>query len=160
MALYFFLQAIEALRPRKDQPQVRDDADQAPEEHPPGVRFYEDILGPTPGANATWRDLDIGQLNNELAMQAHALAPDQPGQVRGAEPALHGTEDPHAMAAGLVAAAGLTSVVGTAKAGKSGRKNAQVLGTPSRHATSDVREPSGIAFQRGPGPSLRGGRRG
>ena len=44
VALYFFLQAIESLRPRKSQPQVRSVDQAGLEEFPLGIRFYEDIL--------------------------------------------------------------------------------------------------------------------
>ena len=46
VALYFFLQAIESLRPRKNQPRVRYFGEAGLEEHPLGLRFYEDILSP------------------------------------------------------------------------------------------------------------------
>lgn len=152
MALYFFIQAIETLRPRHAQPQVHDEADLGVEEHPAGVRFYEDIrVQDLESYRRTWRDLHIGQLNNEMAVQAHALAQINHAKYAALSRLYTGLKILTAMAVVLVAAAGLTSVVGTAKAGKSGRKNAQVLGTPSRHATSDVREPSGIAFHAGRG---------
>jgi hypothetical protein len=44
VALYFFLQAIESLRPRKSQPQVSPVTQTGIEEFPLGIRFYEDIL--------------------------------------------------------------------------------------------------------------------
>ena len=75
VALYFFLQAIESLRPRKNQPRVRYFGEAGLEEHPLGVRFYEDILSRDLEAyRRAWREIRIGQLNNEVAVQAHALA--------------------------------------------------------------------------------------
>jgi hypothetical protein len=74
-ALYFYLQAIESLRPRKAQPQVRYAGESGLEEHPLGIRFYGDILSRDVEAyRRAWRDIKIGQLNAELAVQAHALA--------------------------------------------------------------------------------------
>ncbi|HVD76296.1 MAG TPA: metallophosphoesterase [Vicinamibacteria bacterium] len=74
-ALYFFFQAIESLRPRKSQPQVRYAGESSLEEHPLGIRFYEDILSRDVEAyRRAWREIKIGQLNAELAVQAHALA--------------------------------------------------------------------------------------
>jgi len=74
-ALYFFFQAIESLRPRKSQPQVRYQGESGLEEHPLGIRFYEDILSRDVEAyRRAWREIKIGQLNAELAVQAHALA--------------------------------------------------------------------------------------
>ena len=75
IALYFFLQAIESLRPRKNQPQVRYFGETGLEDHPLGLRFYEDILSRDLEAyRRAWREMRIGQLNNEVAVQAHALA--------------------------------------------------------------------------------------
>lgn len=74
-SLYFFFQAIESLRPRKSQPQVRYTGESGLEEHPLGIRFYEDILCRDVEAyRRAWREVRIGQLNAELAVQAHALA--------------------------------------------------------------------------------------
>ena len=74
-SLYFFFQAIESLRPRKSQPQVRYAGESGLEEHPLGLRFYEDILSRDVEAyRRAWREIKIGQLNAELAVQAHALA--------------------------------------------------------------------------------------
>jgi hypothetical protein len=74
-SLYFFFQAIESLRPRKSQPQVRYAGESGLEDHPLGIRFYEDILGRDVEAyRRAWREVKIGQLNAELAVQAHALA--------------------------------------------------------------------------------------
>ena len=75
ISLYFFFQAIESLRPRKSQPHVRYAGESGLEEHPLGIRFYEDILGRDVEAyRRAWREVKIGQLNAELAVQAHALA--------------------------------------------------------------------------------------
>jgi calcineurin-like phosphoesterase family protein len=74
-ALYFFFQAIESLRPRRSQPQVQYQGGSGPEEHPLGIRFYEDILCRDVEAyRRAWREVRIGQLNAELVVQAHALA--------------------------------------------------------------------------------------
>jgi len=74
-ALYFFFQAIESLRPRKSQPHVQHGGESALDEHPLGIRFYEDILCRDVEAyRRAWREVRIGQLNSELAVQAHALA--------------------------------------------------------------------------------------
>ena len=147
LALYFFVQAIESLRPRQAQPQVSNPSDLGLDEHPLGLRFYEDILSrDLEDYRRTWRDLRIGQLNNEMAVQAHALAQINHAKYGALRRLYMGLKVLTVMAVVLVTLAGLAILVGTAKAGKSGRKNAQVLGTPSRHATSDVKEPSGVAF--------------
>ncbi|MGH2404634.1 MAG: hypothetical protein ACRDGN_09230, partial [bacterium] len=72
VALYFFLQAIETLRPRRFRPQ-RPEPDR--EDCPVGVRYYEDILGRDAESYwKAWRDIRIDQLNAELAAQVHSLA--------------------------------------------------------------------------------------
>jgi uncharacterized protein YjiK len=147
LALYFFVQAIESLRPRQAQPQVSNPSDLGLDEHPLGIRFYVDILGrDLQDYRRTWRDLRIGQLNNELAVQVHALAQINDAKYAALRRLYMGLKILTVMAVVLVALAGLAALVGTAKAGGLGRKNAQVLGTPSRHATTDVKEPSGVTF--------------
>jgi hypothetical protein len=73
-ALYFMLQAIEALRPRKFRPDLvnwpaeNDDV-------PMGVRYYEDVVNRDVISHVrAWRDVHMGQLNAELAVQLHSLA--------------------------------------------------------------------------------------
>lgn len=74
VAVYFFLSAIEILRPRRYRPQL-DHPELGPEARPAGVRYYEDIIlrNAEEHWNA-WREVRIGQLNAELAVQIHSLA--------------------------------------------------------------------------------------
>ena len=74
VAVYFFLSAIEILRPRRYRPKlVHPDLD--PEAAPAGVRYYEDIILRDAEDHWTaWRSVRIGQLNAELAVQTHSLA--------------------------------------------------------------------------------------
>jgi hypothetical protein len=75
VAAYFVMQAIESLRPRRAQPHVQYGADTTLKDFPVAMRFYEDILTRDVEAyRRSWRELRIGQLNAELAVQAHALA--------------------------------------------------------------------------------------
>jgi uncharacterized protein YjiK len=76
LAIYNLIQAIESLRPRRAQPYVHFSADTGGyEEYPLGLRFYEDILGRDMEAyRKAWREVRIGQLNNEVAVQLHAMA--------------------------------------------------------------------------------------
>jgi len=77
VALYFFFQAIEALRPRTLRLGVPSgclDGDGAPH-RPLGLRFHEDAR--RQGAEIygqAWQHVRIDQLNAELAAQAHAVA--------------------------------------------------------------------------------------
>jgi uncharacterized protein YjiK len=152
IALYFFLQAVESLRPRKSQPQVQYHGDVGPQEHPLGIRFYEDILGrDLESYRRAWRDLRIGQLNNELAVQAHALAGINHAKYTALRRLYMGLKVLTLMAVGLVGLAALAAFVGTARAGPQGRKNSQVFGTVNRMVPSGVREPSGVAVHPGIG---------
>ncbi|MGH3115949.1 MAG: hypothetical protein ACRDQ2_02335, partial [Gaiellales bacterium] len=75
LAAYFLFQAIELLRPRRFRPHphlspVSDDRD----EIPLGIRYYEDVvMRDVDGHLQAWRDVRIGQLNAELAIQLHSL---------------------------------------------------------------------------------------
>jgi len=76
LAIYNLIQAIESLRPRRATPYVHYSADTGGfEEYPLGLRFYEDILSRDMEAyRRAWREVRVGQLNNEVAVQLHALA--------------------------------------------------------------------------------------
>ena len=152
VALYFFLQAVESLRPRKEQPHVPEAGESAPEEHPLGIRFYEDILSrDVPEYRKDWRDVRIGQLNNEIAIQAHAMAAINRAKYKALRRLYMGLKILTIMATGLVAIAGLAAFVGTARAGAHGRKNSQVFGTVNRLDTPGVKEPSGVCVHPGLG---------
>jgi hypothetical protein len=74
VAVYFFLSAIEILRPRRYRPKL-DHPELEPEARPAGVRYYEDVILRSAEAHwAAWRSVRIGQLNAELAVQVHSLA--------------------------------------------------------------------------------------
>lgn len=72
-AVYFLLQAIEALRPGKFRPDLadwREDGD----DFPKGVRYYEDVIERDVRAHwRAWREVQMGQLNAELAIQLHSM---------------------------------------------------------------------------------------
>ena len=154
IALYFFLQAIESLRPRKSQPQVNPVDHTAIEEFPLGIRFYEDILRRDVDAyKKAWQEVRIGQLNAELAVQAHALAEINRAKYTALRKLYKGLQLMTLMAVGLVALGGLAGVIGTAKnAGKSElARGAEELGKAERHTKFGVKEPSGVAFHPGLG---------
>lgn len=74
VAVYFFLAAIEILRPRRFRPRLPAVLGDE-ESHPMGVRYYEDIILRDPAEHwAAWRAVRVGQLNAELAVQTHSLA--------------------------------------------------------------------------------------
>jgi hypothetical protein len=72
-AVYFLLQAIEALRPGKFRPQLGAWSD-ASEDFPKRVRYYEDVIERDVQSHwQAWREVQIGQLNAELAVQLHSM---------------------------------------------------------------------------------------
>jgi uncharacterized protein YjiK len=76
MAIYFFVQAIESLRPRKSQAHVGPIPGAArSQDAPMGLRFYDDMLSrDTTQYRQAWQDVTMSQLTGELAVQAHSLA--------------------------------------------------------------------------------------
>lgn len=74
-ALYFFIAAIDTLRPRKYRPRLNPPDDGSAENYPVGIRYYEDIVQRDAERYwQDWRDVHIGQLNAELAVQVHSLS--------------------------------------------------------------------------------------
>jgi len=72
LAAYFFVQAIETLRPRRFRPRQPAGAG---EDRPLGLRFFADVLTRDPEAHAAaWQEVRIGQLNAEVAGQIYTLA--------------------------------------------------------------------------------------
>jgi uncharacterized protein YjiK len=148
VALYFFLQAIESLRPRKSQPQVSPVTQTGIEEFPLGIRFYEDILRrDVEDYKRAWKDVHVGQLNAELAVQAHALAGINRAKYTALRRLYSGLKLMTLLAVGLVGIAALAAVIGTArKVTKAATRGAKVLGAAERITTVGVKEPSGVAF--------------
>jgi uncharacterized protein YjiK len=152
IALYFFLQAIESLRPRKSKPQVAPVDEAGIEEFPLGIRFYEDILRRDVDAyKKAWQEVRIGQLNAELAVQAHALAEINKAKYGALRRLYKGLQIMLLMAVGLVALGGVASLVGTAKKASKTMRGEDVLGAAERIAHTGVKEPSGVAFHPGLG---------
>jgi len=138
VALYFFLQAIESLRPRKSQPQVSPVTQTGIEEFPLGIRFYE-----------AWREVHVGQLNAELAVQAHALAGINRAKYGALRRLYSGLKLMTLLAVGLVGLAALATAVGTArKVTRAARRGEKILGTAERITNPGVKEPSGITFHK------------
>jgi hypothetical protein len=75
LGVYFLIQAIELLRPRRFHPHPHPPARSTDrEDFPLGIRYYEDVvLRDVDSHWKAWRDVHIGQLNAELAIQLHSL---------------------------------------------------------------------------------------
>jgi uncharacterized protein YjiK len=75
VALFFFLEAIEALRPRRFRPHLPYPGDGGPDHYPQGLRYYEDVVQRDVEAfRRAWREVRFGQINAELAVQNHVMA--------------------------------------------------------------------------------------
>ncbi len=72
-AMYFLFQAIEALRPGQFRPKLGSWRTESTD-FPRGVRYYEDVIERDVRSHwRAWSDVQIGQLNAELAVQHHSL---------------------------------------------------------------------------------------
>ena len=72
-AVYFLFQAIEALRPGQFRPQLGDWTTER-SDAPIGIRYYEDVIArDVRGHRDAWQNIELDQLNAELAVQHHSL---------------------------------------------------------------------------------------
>lgn len=151
VALYFFMQAIESLRPRKSQPQVPPVTQTGIEDFPLGIRFYEDILRREPeDYKRAWQEVRMGQLNAELAVQAHALAGINKAKYGALRRLYLGLKIMTMLAVGLVGLAAAATVVDTMrKVSRAAGRGAKILGQAEKVLVDGVKEPSGIAFYPG-----------
>jgi hypothetical protein len=73
IAMYFLLEAIEALRPGRFRPALGTWA-AGSSDFPQGVRYFEDVAQrDIPSHWQAWRHVHLEQLNAELAIQLHSL---------------------------------------------------------------------------------------
>jgi uncharacterized protein YjiK len=153
IAVYFVLQAIESLRPRKAQPQVMARREDDQEDLPLGLRFHEDALRYSVDEYRTaWRDLRISQLTSELAVQAHALHQINTAKYTALRRLYLGLQIMTIMAA-LMLGVG-TYFVLAGKAEGAYRKGGGKVDAPAgmqRLTGFGVKEPSGAAWHAGRG---------
>ena len=73
VAVFFVLEAIQALRPGRFRPDLGLWSPQS-DDYPQGVRYFEDVIERDVEAHwRAWRDVRVDQLNAELAVQLHSL---------------------------------------------------------------------------------------
>ena len=73
VALYYTLQAVDALRPGHFRPRLGSWPKDRPD-YPKGVRYFEDVIArDAEGYWQAWREVTMEQLNAELAVQVHSL---------------------------------------------------------------------------------------
>lgn len=73
VALYYTLQAVDALRPGHFRPRLGSWPKDRPD-YPKGVRYFEDVIArDAEGYWQAWCEVTMEQLNAELAVQIHSL---------------------------------------------------------------------------------------
>jgi len=165
VALFFFLEAIEALRPRSLRPKLPYPGEGGPEHFPEGLRHYEDIVQrDLESYRRAWRELRFGQLNAELAVQNHIMAHINLDKYRSLRRLYGGLRVLTILAGGLLAILALSMLFYrprglaasfprgdfAAAAGAADGANASgALGAPQAVAVPGLREASGIAWHAG-----------
>ena len=152
VAVYFVMQAIESLRPRKSHPVLPYPGEAAYADFPMGLRFYEDILERDLEAyRRAWREVHIGQLNAELAVQLHGLARINQAKYAALRRLYAGLQILTLMGALALTVGASFAILGgrepKLKSGKPGKGGLSLLPTPQRLLGTGAKEPSGIAFQ-------------
>lgn len=164
VALFFFLEAIEALRPRRFRPNVPYPGAAGPEHYPEGLRYYEDIVVRDLEAyRRAWRDVRFGQLNAEIAMQNHIMACINVDKFRSLRRLYGGLRVLTILAGGLLAILALSMLFYHPTLLQSPASSAasevaspleaapRTLGSPKAVPGTGIREASGIAWH----PALR-----
>jgi uncharacterized protein YjiK len=160
VALFFFLEAIEALRPRRFRPHVPYPGEGGADHYPEGLRYYEDIvLRDLEAYRRAWRDVRFGQLNAELAVQGHVMAHINLDKFRSLRRLYGGLRVLTILAGGLLAMLALSmlayhpsslSASGVSVQASAAAVLPSALGAPVALPVAGVREASGIAWH----PSL------
>lgn len=165
IAIYFLLQAIESLRPRRH-PALPRKSTISDRDESLGLRFFaEAIRYDAPTYVEAWHSVRVSQLNAELAQQVHTIARINSAKYAAVSRLYLGLQAITILTAGLLIVLGsivwidfrLTSMAvldgekatqGPAKlkAGKPKKGGWSILGEPERFAVAGVKEPSGIVF--------------
>jgi uncharacterized protein YjiK len=161
VALFFFLEAIEALRPRRFRPHLPYPGDGGPEHYPQGLRYHEDIVQRDVEAfRRAWREVRFGQLNAELAVQNHVMARINVDKYSSLRRLYGGLRVLTLLAGGLLAVLALSMLFNHSPArggaasplpsgGPAGLLDAPAatpLGSPEAVTGAGLREASGIAW--------------
>jgi len=113
VAVFFFLEAIEALKPRRFRPELPYPGEAGPEHFPEGLRYFEDVLRRDVNAyRGAWREVRFGQLNGELAVQNHVMARINADKYRSLRRLYGGLRVLTLLAAGLLATLAFSMLAG------------------------------------------------
>jgi len=169
VALFFFLEAIEALKPRRFRPHLPYPGESGVEHFPDGLRYYEDVvLRDLEAYRRAWREVRFGQLNAELAVQNHIMARINSDKFRSLRRLYGGLRVLTLLAGGLLAMLALsmlasrqpsslpaaaempvppgTAAPASAAGGTDEASGRATLAAPVPVATDGLREASGIAW--------------
>jgi len=163
VALFFFLQAIETLRPRRFRPHLTYPGEAGPDHYPGGLRYYEDVvLRDLEAYRRAWREVRFGQLNAEIAVQNHVMARINNDKFRSLRRLYGGLRVLTILAGGLLAALALSLLLSRnsppipshraeallpgASASDTARAAAGNLSSPVRVPVDGLKEASGIAW--------------
>jgi uncharacterized protein YjiK len=150
VALFFFLEAIEALRPRRFRPHLPYPGEAGPEHYPEGLRYYEDIVGRDLEAyRRAWREVNFGRLNAELAVQNHVMARINLDKFRSLRRLYGGLRVLTVMAGGLLAIVAISMLLDAGSASPlaaSGSRALPLLAAPAGAAADALPEPRPVAL--------------
>ena len=160
VALFFFLEAIEALKPRRFRPHLPYPGEAGPDHFPEGLRYYEDVvLRDLEAYRRAWREVRFGQVNAELAVQNHVMARINSDKFRSLRRLYGGLRVLTLLAGGLLAVLALSMLVSRTPAAPADAAQASgAVAPPALMAgvaqelaaplpvSSDLREASGIAW--------------
>ncbi len=166
VALFFFLEAIETLRPRRIRPHIADPGEGGRDHHPEGLRYYEDVvLRDVEAYRRAWREVRFGQLSAELAVQTHVVSRINLDKFRSLRRLYVGLRVLTILAGGLLAIVALSlvfaaphpgapggarrSTLESAKAAPAAESSAPApaaLSAPTPVPVAGLREASGIAW--------------
>ncbi len=143
VALFFFLEAIEALKPRRFRPHLPYPGEAGPEHFPEGLRYYEDIvLRDLEAYRRAWREVRFSQLNAELAVQNHVMARINSDKFRSLRRLYGGLRVLTLLAGGLLAVVALSMLVSQTPRPIPGE--AEILSPPAAMAAPMTAKPAGL----------------
>src|SRR5262245_21164917 len=139
VALFFFLQAIETLRPRRFRPHLTYPGEAGPDHYPGGLRYYEDVvLRDLEAYRRAWREVRFGQLNAELSVQNHVMARINNDKFRSLRRLYGGLRVLTILAGGLLAALALSLLVSRNAPPTPSHRAENLLPEASAHGTAVV----------------------
>jgi uncharacterized protein YjiK len=154
VAIFFFLEAVEALRPRSSRPNLTYPGEGGPDHYPEGLRYHEDVVQrDLETYRRAWREVRFGQLNAELAVQNHVMARINVDKYRSLRRLYGGLRVLTLLAGGLLAALALSMLAfrppgprAAAASDAGATAGPGSLASPEVVPVPGLREASGVAW--------------